>query len=73
MIPLHKKYNSIVRQVAKDRGALVIDLESKLDELDKRSLFLDDHIHLSQQGRAFAAQQIFLSLQQSGVLVPGDE
>lgn len=68
LIPLHQQYNSIVRNVAKTQQAKVIDLEAEMDQMDKNSLFIEDHIHLSQQGRMYLAQRLFQSLQQSGHL-----
>lgn len=68
LIPLHRKYNSIVRDVAKKRGAYLIDLESEMDQLDKSQLFIEDHIHLSQEGRMYLVKHLFDSLKQRGVL-----
>ncbi len=68
LIPLHQKYNAVVRAVGEANNAVVIDLESELDRLDKSTLFIDDHIHLSQQGRLYVAQRLVQTLQQRGVL-----
>ncbi len=68
LIPLHQEYNTVVRSVAKRQQADLIDLESEMDQMDKRTLFVDDHIHLSQQGRLYVAQRIMQTLRQRGIL-----
>jgi lysophospholipase L1-like esterase len=68
LIPLHQKYNTIVRAVAKQQKADLVDLESEMDQMDKPTLFVDDHIHLSQRGRLYVAQRIVQTLQQRGIL-----
>ncbi|MEQ9409975.1 MAG: GDSL-type esterase/lipase family protein [Fuerstiella sp.] len=55
---LHESYNDIVRTVAEDLDAVCIDLASEFETMDKRWLFLDDHIHLSESGRLLVAKRM---------------
>ena len=73
LIPLHQKYNAVVRAVGEQQKVPVIDLEAELDQLDKSQLFIDDHIHLSQQGRLYVAQRLVQTLGQRGVLQLDDD
>ena len=63
LIPMHQNYNSVVREVAGQTGSSLIDLESKMDAIPKQPLFVDDHIHLTLEGREFAAKQIAEALE----------
>lgn len=48
---LHREYNQAVREVANERGALLLDLERELEaRMDRDALFLRDGIHLSEAG-----------------------
>ncbi|MEL7338247.1 MAG: GDSL-type esterase/lipase family protein, partial [Planctomycetota bacterium] len=43
LIPMHQRYNAVVRDVAKETGSTLIDLEMQFDQMQKAALFLDDH------------------------------
>ena len=43
-------------------------LMMEMDGMNKSALFIEDHIHLSQQGRLYAAQRIAQTMQQRGIL-----
>ncbi|MBN1424880.1 hypothetical protein JXA88_10015 [Candidatus Fermentibacteria bacterium] len=62
---LHRQYNEIVREVARERGALLVDLERELAHLPPRdvaALFSRDGIHLSLAGSAVVASRIAKAL-----------
>ena len=52
MSRLHSEYNAIVREVAKDTGALLFDLEAELTDLegDEVNIFSADGIHFTDPG-----------------------
>ncbi len=58
LLELHQSYTDVVRQVAKETGAGLVDLQERMDRMDKRDLFMDDHIHLSDRGRTLVAQML---------------
>jgi lysophospholipase L1-like esterase len=58
LIPLHQSYNEIVREVAESTQSELIDLAQQFDRLEKQSLFLDDHIHLTLAGRRLVAETL---------------
>ncbi|QDV44866.1 GDSL-like Lipase/Acylhydrolase [Stieleria neptunia] len=68
LLEIHRSYNQIVRDVADARGDTLIDLEKEIDPMNKLELFIDDHIHLSQQGRLLVAKRMADELRASGVL-----
>ena len=68
LIPLHQSYNQTVREVAIARGAPLVDLASEMDDMNKRELFLDDHVHLSRGGRLYVTRRIIEMLRSTGVL-----
>ncbi|MCD0459059.1 SGNH/GDSL hydrolase family protein [Roseiconus lacunae] len=70
-LPLHQKYNQIVRDVSEQSGARLIDLAKQMDEMNKAELFLDDHIHLSPTGRLHATAEVIKALVSVGAL-PND-
>ncbi len=68
LVPLHESYNQIVRQVVQDHSATLVDLASRMDTMDKSSLFIEDHVHLSQEGKLFLVQCIAERLKEKGIL-----
>ncbi len=68
LIALHQSYNQTVRDVANSRGAMLIDLASEMDAMNKQDLFIDDHIHLSRVGRLYVTRRIIETLTSIGVL-----
>ena len=70
---LHRSYNQVVRDVAKERGAALLDLERDLGELSPRRvsrMFSADGIHFSDSGLRQVSRRIASFLQAEG-LVPG--
>ena len=59
-IDLHRRYNEIVREVAADQGALLLDLEAEMNELeDIEDYFREDGIHFSKEtGRLYVARRM---------------
>ena len=68
LIPLHQSYNDVVRDVSQKRQATLLDFDAEMNQMDKYSLFIDDHIHLSQQGRLYVAQRLYQTLQERGIV-----
>ena len=58
LVELHARYNEIVRQMADELRVPVVDLDREFDSRDKSALFIEDHIHLSQEGRTLAGELI---------------
>jgi len=57
----HRKYNEIVREVAKTNGAYLVDLEKEFNLLSSDNLqtfFLEDGIHLTLYGMVTVAKRI---------------
>lgn len=62
---LHRHYNTIVREVSGELGAVVVDLEALVDSLPPPrvlSLFMRDGIHLTSTGLAVVATQVARAL-----------
>ena len=69
---LHRAYNQIAREVARETGAALLDLERDLFELSPRRLsriFSEDGIHFSDDGIQFVSRRIARFLRERG-LVP---
>ncbi|MDV6033121.1 MAG: hypothetical protein F9B45_24145 [Phycisphaera sp. RhM] len=73
LLEIHRNYNQIVRDVADARGDTLIDLEKEIDPMNKLELFIDDHIHLSQQGRLLVAKRLAEELRASAILQVDDD
>jgi lysophospholipase L1-like esterase len=61
LLHLHRQYNGIVREVARDTESTLLDLESEFESLPPRdvgALFSRDGIHLSLAGVAVVASRI---------------
>ncbi len=59
VVKLHRRYNEIVREVAKERDAFLLDLEAEFDSLENvQSLFSDDKIHLRSDGIKVMAHKV---------------
>lgn len=70
LIALHGQYNDVVRQVAAEMDVPLVDLDREFDAKDKASLFIEDHIHLSQAGRMLAGRLIAEQIAKGGLLPP---
>ena len=57
-----------MREVAASRDGRLVDLAKEIDTMNKFEMFIDDHIHLSQQGRLYVAKRVAQELRTSGVL-----
>ncbi len=68
LLELHRSYNEVVRSEASESGVTLVDLEQELDKLDKFEIFVDDHIHLSEQGRFLVGKRLFDQLAADGFL-----
>lgn len=58
LIPMHQSYNDQVRLVAQASRSELLDMERAVDQLEKGGLFIDDHIHLSLEGRRMLAEEL---------------
>jgi len=72
LIPLHRQYNQIVADVAQQQQASLIDLQAEIDQMDKSNLFIDDHIHLSPQGKLYLTRRMIDQMKQQGLLPAGE-
>ena len=71
VITLHRAYNQVVRTVAARNGWLVLDLEREFENrLDLPEIFLEDGIHLTDQGLALIADRVADFLTGLGCLDP---
>jgi lysophospholipase L1-like esterase len=72
VIPLHERYNDIVREVARAEGAVLCDVDADVKALPpdvvERTVFLDDRIHLTDPGSGFVARRVYRCLVESGVI-----
>jgi lysophospholipase L1-like esterase len=67
---LHRAYNQVVREVAREAGAALLDLERDWFELSPRRLsrmFTDDGIHFSDEGLQALARRIAGFLREQGL------
>jgi lysophospholipase L1-like esterase len=59
VVKLHKRYNEIVREVAKERHAFLLDLETEFNPLENiQSLFSEDKIHFTNDGIKVMAHKV---------------
>ena len=72
LIPIHQKYESIVREVAKNEKAVLCDLARKFEQLPKEDVvnkyFFADGTHPSREGDAVIADTLYHCLSEQGVL-----
>ena len=68
LIALHDSYNEQVRQIARELGITVVDLDQIISTKNKAALFIEDHIHLSDGGRTLAADTLFEALASKGLV-----
>lgn len=63
LLPLHRQYTDIVRDVAKQEGALLLDLQKQFDEIPYNTLRDDymkaDGIHWKPAGSTAVAEQLY--------------
>lgn len=62
LVPLHRRYAAIVRQVAREQGVMLCDLAAGIDSLESQeargACFRGDGIHYSGEGNAWVAQRL---------------
>ncbi len=59
VVKLHKRYNEIVREVAKEHHAFLLDLEADFGSVENiQPLFLDDKIHFTSEGIKVVAHKV---------------
>jgi lysophospholipase L1-like esterase len=55
----HRRYNAIVREVAAETGAALVDLEAEAESrADVGRLFVDDRIHFTGEGARWVAERV---------------
>lgn len=71
LIALVEEHNELVRELAREEGALLVDLDAQARALGeaRRQLFVD-HVHMTPDGRKLKAAAVAQALLQSGVLEP---
>lgn len=72
LVPLHRRYAEIVRQVAAEEDVLVVDLLAAFDRLPpdevKQSYFHTDGIHLTGDGHKVISLVLYRYFEESGLL-----
>lgn len=59
VVGLHRRYNDVVRELAKQRGWPLLDLEDEVQRLDRfDDVFMADGIHFTQPGLEWIASRI---------------
>ena len=70
LVPVHRRYAQVVREVAAGENALLVDLHRAFDQLPQReleSLFWEDGIHLRGAGNRKIAELIDRRLDETGL------
>jgi lysophospholipase L1-like esterase len=68
---LHRMYNEVVREVARDTGAFLLDLEREFESLDTSALkeiFTDDGIHFTESGLDRLGRRVASFLQEEDIV-----
>ncbi|MGB7346893.1 MAG: SGNH/GDSL hydrolase family protein [Pirellulaceae bacterium] len=73
LIPLHRQYNEVVRDVSRRQAAPLLDLAAEIDQLKKDDLFIDDHIHLSQKGKLYLTKRLVDYLEERDIVTSQDD
>jgi len=72
LVPVHREYNDIVRDVAHTRGVVLCDMAATFSELPGDELeqvyFWEDGVHMRQVGNRFLAERLFECLERSDLL-----
>lgn len=71
LVPLHKAYADVVREVAARHGVLLVDLFESFAALDRETLvgcFKVDGVHLNEAGDQRIAEYLYRSLEGAGLL-----
>jgi lysophospholipase L1-like esterase len=72
LIPIHRKYVSIVREVAKAEDVALCDLAGKFEKLPRdyvfNKCFMSDGIHLVDHGNVIIADMLFKCFEKKGLL-----
>lgn len=71
LVPRHREYVEIVRQVAKEKNVIVCDLAAEFDKLPKEEvkdkLFTEDGVHLADEGNKVIADLLFECFRENGL------
>ncbi|NJB68695.1 lysophospholipase L1-like esterase [Desulfobaculum xiamenense] len=72
LVPMHRRYNDIVRQVAAQTGTPLCDLERVFDALPREEVrtahFRKDGIHLNPSGDRIIAQALYETMRENGLV-----
>ena len=72
LVPLHRRYAEIVRQVARDNEVLLVDLLAAFDRLPREEVksvyFYGDGIHLLEEGSKIISLTLYMYLERAGLL-----
>jgi lysophospholipase L1-like esterase len=72
LVPLHRRYAEAVREVAREQGAVLVDLAAEFDKLPqtmvKQQYFVKDGIHLNTFGNLAAAKIILGVFREHGLM-----
>jgi len=71
LIPLHRQYNSIIREIAQEKDVVLCDLARKFDRLPRQQVtseyFTDDVVHLTEQGNRKLAEFLYDCFKQNNL------
>jgi lysophospholipase L1-like esterase len=72
LVPLHRQYTDIVREVARERGVLLLDLQAEFDALPYSivhdQLMKPDGIHLQPAGGTAVAESLYQFIEKNHLL-----
>lgn len=72
LIPLHRRYVEVVRELAREEGVAILDLAQIFDDLPRSEVeekyFMRDGIHLSYEGNKIIAESLYDFLSHQGLL-----
>ncbi|MCL5270349.1 MAG: GDSL-type esterase/lipase family protein, partial [bacterium] len=70
LVPTHRRYAQIVREVAAREGAPLCDMAAEFDKLSRKDLdacFIHDGIHLTPKGDEVAARALYECFERNGL------
>ena len=71
LIPLHRQYTSIIREIAQEKHVVLCDLAQKFDRLPRQQViseyFSKDVVHLTEQGNKILAEFLYDCFKQNNL------
>ncbi len=73
LIRLHRHYNSLVREVGREKGVPVLDLEARVEGLPRGAILSQDGIHFHREGCERVAAFLAEELLANGLRLPASQ